>query len=294
MPVLGKNTRSFDCRPSKAPGDWKNKLFFRVPLGQYDLTCCRLASVATQASHYVKVSVMSDHPVAVVTGANRGLGRETCRQLGALGYTVILTARQEREGRAATEALHKEGFDVRFHLLDVTDEASIELLANFVRDTFGRLDVLINNAGIFPDPTPGLGNDSVLVAKLQPVRTGFETNTLGPLRLCQVLIPLMEGKGRVVNVSSGMGQLSEMNGCCPGYRLSKTALNALTRIFADELKNSNVKVNAVCPGWVRTDMGGPNAELSVADGAKGIVWAATLPEDGPSGGFFRDGSEIAW
>ena len=237
---------------------------------------------------------MPDHPVAVVTGAYRGLGLETCRRLCALGYTVILTARQEREGQAATHVLRGEEFDVHFHRLDVTDEASIQHLASFVRDTVGRLDVLVNNAGIYPDPSPGSGKRSVFDAALQPMRAAFETNSLGPLRLCQVLIPLMGGNGRVVNVSSGMGQLSEMNGCCPAYRLSKTALNAVTRIFADELKLSNVKVNAVCPGWVRTDMGGPNADLSVEEGAKGIVWAATLPDDGPSGGFFRHGSRIDW
>ena len=237
---------------------------------------------------------MPDHPVAVVTGANRGLGLETCRQLGALGYTVILTSRQEQEGRAAEKSLQGQGTDVRFHFLDVTDETSIQQFTNFVRDNIGRIDVLVNNAGIFPDPQPDFGNDSIFEAKLQAVRAGFETNTLGPMRLCQVLVPLMDGNGRVVNVSSGMGQLSDMNGCCPGYRLSKTAQNAVTRILADELKGSNVKVNAVCPGWVRTDMGGSEAELSVAEGAKGIVWAATLPDDGPSGGFFRHGSEIDW
>jgi NAD(P)-dependent dehydrogenase (short-subunit alcohol dehydrogenase family) len=112
--------------------------------------------------------------------------------------------------------------------------------------------------------------------------------------LCQVMIPLMQGRGRVVNVSSGMGQLSDMNGCCPGYRLSKTALNALTRILNDELTGSGVKVNSVCPGWVRTDMGGAGAHLSIEEGARGIVWAATLPDDGPSGGFFRHGERIPW
>jgi NAD(P)-dependent dehydrogenase (short-subunit alcohol dehydrogenase family) len=110
----------------------------------------------------------------------------------------------------------------------------------------------------------------------------------------QVLIPLMQGRGNVVNVSSGMGQLSDMNGCCPGYRLSKAGLNALTRIFGDELRNTGVRINAVCPGWVRTDMGGTNAERSVEQGAQGIVWAATLDESGPSGGFFRDGKAIPW
>jgi NAD(P)-dependent dehydrogenase (short-subunit alcohol dehydrogenase family) len=141
--------------------------------------------------------------------------------------------------------------------LDVTDESSIQALAETVRG-LGRLDVLVNNAGIVPDPMPGSEAASVFRADLETVRRGMETNALAPLRLCQVLIPLMQGRGRVVNVSSGMGQLDEMNGCCPGYRLSKVSLNALTRIFADELRDTGVKVNSVCPGWVRTNLGGPN------------------------------------
>ncbi len=237
---------------------------------------------------------MSQPPIALVTGGNRGLGLETCRQLGAQGYRVVLTARREKEGRAAAEGLQGEGLDVRFHPLDVTDDASILRLRDFIRDQFGRLDVLVNNAGIFPDPTPGSGREGLFHTRLETLRRGFETNAVGPLRLCQVLIPLMEGRGRVVNVSSGMGQLSEMNGGSPGYRLSKTALNALTRILADELQGTGIKVNSVCPGWVRTQMGGPEATLSVEEGARGIVWAATLPEDGPSGGFFRHGQVIAW
>jgi len=237
---------------------------------------------------------MTDKPVAVVTGAYRGLGLETCRQLAAKGYCVVLTARRESEGRAATDGLRREGYDVVFSLLDVTEESSVGRLAEFVRDTFGRLDVLVNNAGIFPDRTSGAGSESIFTASLDTVRRGLETNTLAPLRLCQTLIPLMQGEGRVVNVSSGMGQLSEMNGGSPGYRLSKTALNAVTRIFADELRSTGIKVNSVCPGWVRTDMGGPDAPRSVEDGAHGILWAATLPYDGPSGGFFRDEKPIDW
>lgn len=237
---------------------------------------------------------MLNQPVAVVTGAYRGLGLETSRQLAAKGYTVILTARHETEGQAATESLREDGLDVRFHLLDVKDEKSIERLATFVRNTFGRLDVLVNNAGIFPDPAPGSGRDSALDAKLETVRLGLETNTLAPLRLCQAMLSLMQGKGRVVNVSSGMGQLSDMNGGCPGYRLSKVALNAVTCILADELRDTGIKINSICPGWVRTDMGGPEATLSVEQGVRGILWAATLPDDGPSGGFFRDGESIPW
>jgi NAD(P)-dependent dehydrogenase (short-subunit alcohol dehydrogenase family) len=237
---------------------------------------------------------MSEQPVAVVTGAYRGLGFETCRQLAKLGYRVILTARKQTEGQAATATLQQAGLDVQFHYLDVIDEASVQQLADFIHDSYGRLDVLVNNAGIFPDPAPWDASSSVFDADMQSIRVGFETNTLGPLRLCQTLIPLMEEQGRVVNVSSGMGQLSEMNGCCPSYRLSKTALNAVTRIFYDELKDTGIKINSICPGWVRTDMGGNEAPLSIEEGAKGIVWAATLPADGPSGGFFRHGEAIPW
>ena len=237
---------------------------------------------------------MPNKSVAIVTGAYRGLGLETCRQLAARGFSVILTARREKEGRAAAEALRQEGLDVGFHLLDVKDEQSVAGLVAFIRDTFGRLDVLVNNAGIFPDPTPGSGRDRVFDARLQTVRRGLETNTLGPLRLCQALIPLMQGRGRVVNVSSGMGQLVEMNGCCPGYRLSKTALNAVTRIFADELRETAIKVNSVCPGWVRTDMGGAEAELSVEEGVDTAIWLATSADARDSGGFYRKRQLIAW
>jgi NAD(P)-dependent dehydrogenase (short-subunit alcohol dehydrogenase family) len=237
---------------------------------------------------------MSDKLVAIVTGAYRGLGFETCRQLAGQGYRVVLTARKEPQGRRAAETLREEGLDVTFQALDVTSDASARELAEFVHKSFGRLDVLVNNAGIFPDTSPWNGGSSIFDADLDTVRVALETNTLGPLRLCQTLIPLMQGKGRVVNISSGMGQLSEMNGCCPGYRLSKTALNAVTRILSDELKDTDIKVNSICPGWVRTDMGGQDAALSVEEGAKGIVWAATLPGDGPTGGFFRHGERIDW
>lgn len=237
---------------------------------------------------------MPQKPLAVVTGAYRGLGFETCRQLAEQGYAVVLTARREPEGRAAAERLRNDGLDAQFQPLDVTDEASIRRLTEFLATSYDRVDVLVNNAGIFPDPAPGSDGASIFDAELDVVRRGFETNTLAALRLCQAIIPLMQGRGRVVNLSSGMGQLSEMNGCCPGYRLSKTALNAVTRIFADELKGTRIKINSVCPGWVRTEMGGEAATLSVEEGAKGIVWAATLPDDGPSGGFFRHGEPISW
>lgn len=237
---------------------------------------------------------MWEKSVAVVTGAYRGLGYETCRQLAQTGCSVVLTARDPVKGEVAAERLRGDGADVLFHPLDITDEESVKTLAEFLTKQYGRLDVLVNNAGIFPDPAPWSTDSSIFSADLESIREGFETNTLGALRLCQALIPQMEERGRIVNVSSGMGQLSEMNGCCPAYRLSKTALNAVTRIFADELKESGVKINSVCPGWVRTEIGGEKAPLSVEEGARGIVWAATLPDDGPSGGFFRHGQPIAW
>ncbi len=238
----------------------------------------------------------TDRKIAVVTGANRGLGLETCRQLAALGLTVILTSRDPAKGQAAVDALQAKGLVLRFQPLDVTDGTSVAQLGEFVANDYGRVDVLVNNAGVFLDPIGGSdpSASSVFRADIDTLRSSMETNLYGPLRLCQTLIPLMNGSGRVVNVSSGMGQLSEMNGGCPGYRFSKTALNALTRILADELQNTRIKVNSVCPGWVRTDMGGPNATRSVEEGAATIVWLATLPDDGPSGGFFRDKQPIPW
>jgi NAD(P)-dependent dehydrogenase (short-subunit alcohol dehydrogenase family) len=240
---------------------------------------------------------MTDQPlIAVVSGASRGLGYETCRQLGQRGYRVLLTARDHARGKAAAGVLQGEGLDAGFHPLDVTDADSVQALAGYLEREVGRLDVLVNNAGVFLDPMPpeDPSANSVFRADIATVRYSMETNAYGPLRLCQALIPLMRGRGRVVNVSSGMGQLTEMNGCCPGYRFSKAALNVLTRILADELRDTRIKVNSVCPGWVRTEMGGPGAERSVEEGADTIVWLATLPDDGPSGGFFRDRKPIPW
>lgn len=238
----------------------------------------------------------TDKKIAVVTGANRGLGLETCRQLAQSGLTVILTSRDPDKGRKSSDELRKQGLDVMFHPVDVTDARSIGQLAGFIANEYGRVDVLVNNAGVFLDPVGDSdpSASSVFHADIEMLRATMETNLYGPLRLCQALIPLMEGSGRVVNVSSGMGQLSEMNGGCPGYRLSKTALNALTRILADELQNTRIKVNSVCPGWVRTDMGGAHATRSVEEGVETIVWLATLGDDGPSGGFFRDRKAIPW
>ncbi|MGZ4383343.1 MAG: SDR family oxidoreductase [Gaiellaceae bacterium] len=234
-------------------------------------------------------------PVALVTGANRGLGFETSRQLGRLGYSILLAARDEAKARDAAALLRDEGLDVTPLTLDVTDDASVARLGRVE-----QVDALVNNAGIIPEsPTSVTGEaevTSVLEVPADVVRRGLETNTLGAYRVCQAIVPTMlrQGSGRIVNVSTGMAQLSDMNGRYPGYRLSKTALNALTRILADELAGRNILVNSVCPGWVRTDMGGQNAHLSVEQGVETIVWAATLPDGGPSGGFFRSRNPIPW
>jgi NAD(P)-dependent dehydrogenase (short-subunit alcohol dehydrogenase family) len=234
--------------------------------------------------------------LAVVTGASRGLGLETCRQLARLGITVILTARDATKGEAAAAMLRAEGLEVRFHPLDVTNEESTKELARFIEREYGRLDILVNNAGVVRDRFDRATwiSQPALETDIETLRATLDTNTFGALRVMRALIPLMRGRGNVVNVSSGMGQLNEMEDSFIGYRLSKTGLNVLTRVIAAELKDTRIKVNSVCPGWVRTDMGGPDAPRSAAEGAAGIVWAATLPEDGPSGGFFRDGQPIPW
>ena len=239
--------------------------------------------------------MLDTNKIAVVTGANRGIGLETCRQLARQGIRVILTSRTEEKGRTAARDLGSRGLEVIFHPLDVREEASVRRLADFVRTQYGRLDILVNNAGVFLDASGPSGTGaSVFNTEIELMRETLETNTYGVMRVMKALIPLMNGQGNVVNLSSGMGQLSEMNGQYPAYRVSKTALNALTRIFADELKETKVKVNALCPGWVRTDMGGSNADRSVDKGAETVVWLATLGEDGPSGGFFRDMERIPW
>jgi NAD(P)-dependent dehydrogenase (short-subunit alcohol dehydrogenase family) len=230
-----------------------------------------------------------------VTGANRGLGWETCRQLAERGYRVALCSRKDKAGRAAAAGLRNLGADVAPFAVDVSDADSVRKLAAALHKAYGRVDVLVNNAGIAPDLERG-GAASVFDAKPEVLLKGFTTNTLGAFLMCRALVPgmLERNFGRVVNVSTGMAALDDMDGGWPAYRISKTALNALTRVVASETAGRNVKVNSVCPGWVRTDMGGAGATRSVPDGAAGIVWAAALPGSGPSGGFFRDGKRIAW
>jgi NAD(P)-dependent dehydrogenase (short-subunit alcohol dehydrogenase family) len=232
--------------------------------------------------------------VAVVTGANRGMGFEASRQLAKKGYQVVLTSRDEAKGKAAAEKLQAEGLDVIFHPLDVTNDESSQKLAEFIDEQFGKLDVLVNNAAIYIDSQTG-GN-SVFDAKIDTLRQTMETNVYGVLRVTQALIRLMQKQnyGRIVNVSSGAGQLTDMGSGVPTYRISKTALNALTRILANELQGKNILVNSVCPGWVKTDMGGPNAPRTPEQGVDTIVWLATLPDGSATGSFFRDRQPIDW
>lgn len=229
--------------------------------------------------------------VALVTGANRGIGFEICRQLAGRGIRVLLTARDERKGHEAAALIAQDGLDVQFRQLDVTDDGSVRRLVAFVEAEFGGVDILVNNAGIYPDEgVPGLTID------LDTVRRTMEVNAFGPLRLCQALVPLMRRRryGRVVNVSSALGSLAEMGGGTLAYRMSKASLNAITRILADEVRGSGILINAMCPGWVRTEMGGRHAPRSVEDGADTAIFLATLPDNGPTGGLFRDRKPIPW
>ena len=229
--------------------------------------------------------------IALVTGANRGIGFEICRQLAHENIRVILTARDESKGKAACEKLAAEGSELFFQQLDVSDSNSVKNLADYVRKKFNRLDILINNAGIYIDQGKLAQN-----VELDTLRSTLETNLIGPLSLCQNFIPLMKkhNYGRIVNVSSSMGAFNEMGSGSASYRISKTALNSMTSILANELKGSNILVNTMSPGWVRTDMGGNNATRSVEQGADTAIWLATFPDNGPSGKFFQDRKEIPW
>lgn len=231
---------------------------------------------------------MESQRVALVSGGNRGIGLEICRQLAEQGYTVVLGSRDKEKGKEAASSLE---VNVQARQLDVSDPESIDRLADAIESDFGRLDVLVNNAGISNDDgQSGVGAD------LDRVRETLEANLFGAWVLCQAAVPLMQknGYGRIVNVSSGLGAINDMGGGSPGYRISKVGLNALTRILAAELGGQNVLVNAVSPGWVRTDMGGENASRTVEEGADTPVWAATLPDNGPTGGFFHDRRPTDW
>lgn len=229
--------------------------------------------------------------LAVVTGANKGIGFEICKELAKNNIEVILTARNDEKGKQAEQELKDQGLNVKYHKMDITDENTIKELADFINKEYGKLDILINNAGIFKDYEGG-----VLQGNIENIKETMDTNFYGSLLVSRHLVPLMQKQnyGKVINVSSGMGQLSDMGAGSIGYRVSKTSLNALTKILANEVKENNILVNSMCPGWVKTDMGGSNAHRTVEEGADTAVWLAISEENTQTGSFFRDRKEIPW
>ena len=240
---------------------------------------------------------MADMPkLAIVTGANRGMGFETCRQLGRRGYKVILAARDRNAGMEAAKKLQSKSLDVEPVQLDLTRTDQIAEVVMKARRHWGPVHVLVNNAGIYLEQNASdVGKlISIFDSRMDLIQTILSTNALGPLSFAQGIIPIMRENnyGRVVNLTSGMGQLSDMFGGAPGYRMACVCINAMTRMFAYELRGTNVLVNSVDPGWVRTHSA--NATRSVEEGVETTIWLATLPDGGPSGEFFRDKKPIAW
>jgi NAD(P)-dependent dehydrogenase (short-subunit alcohol dehydrogenase family) len=234
--------------------------------------------------------------IALVTGSNRGIGFEIAKQLAMKDIKVILTSRNSANGEAAIRKLVRDGVkEVVSMELDVSNQVSVDSLLKEVEKTFGRLNILVNNAAILIDRENIVASN----ADLETVKATLETNLIGAWRMCKAFIPLMKknGFGRIVNVSSGSGEFEHMatsGGYWPAYCVSKASLNALTVMLASELRGTNILVNAVCPGWVRTDMGGSNATRSVEEGAATPVWLATLPDGGPTGYNFFDKKQINW
>jgi len=233
---------------------------------------------------------------AIVTGANRGVGRGVAKRFVQLGYRTILGSRDERKGKQTAEEIKKEigaksSGDLVVRPLDVTDPESVRRLHDFVATEYIAADVLVNNAAVLIDR-----NGRILQTPVETFRTTMETNAYGALLLCQAFIPLMVERnyGRVVNVSSDAGQIENMVDDMPAYRLSKISLNGLTLMLGDSVRGTNVLINAVHPGWVKTEMGGPGATRSIEESVDGIVWLATLPEGGPHGGLFHDRKRIPW
>ena len=244
---------------------------------------------------------MPDHDkrVALVSGANRGLGLAISQGLAGYGITVIMGARDSKKGKQACSRLKRSGLDVYFEMLDVANQKSIQSAVKHIQGRFKRLDILVNNAGIMID-----SEESILDVSWHTIQHTFQTNVAGPLRLCQSCIPLMRagGYGRIVNLASTLGSMTDMADPdseaamvrTPAYRLSKTALNCITILVAREVCDDNILVNSACPGWVRTELGGDEAPLTPKQGADTPIWLATLPDGGPTGGFFRERTLISW
>ncbi|GAA2284475.1 SDR family NAD(P)-dependent oxidoreductase [Streptomyces atrovirens] len=225
---------------------------------------------------------------ALVTGGNRGIGLETCRQLLRAGLDVVLAARDTARGREAARGIKGAGARIRVEELDVTSRASVDACARRLTDAGVEVDVLVNNAGVYP-------TDSFFELDEATWREALDVNLTGAFHTCQVFVPAMarRGWGRVVNVSSGLGAMTDNVPSPAAYGVSKAALNALTLVVSSAAGPA-VKVNAVCPGWVRTDMGGSWAPTGVEKGADTVTWLATLPDSGPTGGFFRNRRRIPW
>ena len=229
--------------------------------------------------------------IALVTGGNRGIGFALCRQLLSLGATVVLTSRDPARGQDAVERLKAPADKLFVFPLDVRDDLGAQALADFVATRFGRLDILINNAGVALDKfVPSVELD------VDVLRDTLETNVLGVFKITQALVPLLQASedARVINVSSQLGSLSMMTGRTLAYRLSKTAVNAMTRVWASEFGDADIQVNSVCPGWVRTELGGQDAPVTPEEGAQEILALARAPRGGPNGTFRRDGVEHPW
>jgi len=246
--------------------------------------------------------------VALITGGNRGLGLQTARELGPQNILIIVGARDAKKGAVAAEALRAEGYSADSVPLDVADPSTHAEAFDFIESRYGRLDILINNAGVWKESdtsssfVPGTNPTSSLPMKI--LRETFETNFFGTVALTQRLLPLIRksSAGRIVNVSSIMGSLTlhsdPASSIYPhkvfAYDASKTALNAFTVHLAHELRDTPIRVNSAHPGWVKTDMGGVGADLDVSEGGKTSAWLATLPADGPTGGYFHLGQPLPW
>jgi len=230
----------------------------------------------------------TENRIALITGANKGIGFEIANQLGKRGFHVVITARDEERGISALEKLLRSGIDAAFLQMDVADEGSISRAAELFSEKYDHLGVLVNNAAILIESASIVSMDAGTLEKT------FRTNTFGPLLVIQNFLEFMTKWGRIINISSSAGSLSDMTNYSPAYSISKTALNAITRQFAAELFRKEISVNSVCPGWVRTDMGGKNATRSVEKGAETTVWLATDAPQSLTGKFIRDKKEIAW
>jgi NAD(P)-dependent dehydrogenase (short-subunit alcohol dehydrogenase family) len=230
--------------------------------------------------------------IALVTGANRGLGLGVSQALAVQGYKVLMLGRNAADiQQAASQVANAQAY-----VLDVSSTEQVKALAAQLSQEIDHLDLLINNAGVIRTNASSGQADNLAHADPEVVLATINTNAVGALRMIQAFMPLLEQSPapRIVNISSGMGALSEMDGGYPAYRISKTAMNAVTTFTAADVKNPKLKVNSICPGWVRTDMGGSSADRSIEEALPGILWAAQLPDDGPSGGFFRDGQRLDW